>query len=57
MREERHFIFQSAAVAGEAAVRADDAVARNDDADRIPPDRACIDYSTLIISTSELKYS
>jgi hypothetical protein len=40
MREERLFIRQSAAVAGEASVRADDAVARGDDADRIPSDRA-----------------
>ena len=40
VRKERYFIFQPAAVAGEAAVRADDAVTRNDDADWIPSDRA-----------------
>ena len=40
MRKKRNLVSQPAAVAGEAAVRADDAVARNDDADRIPPNRA-----------------
>ena len=40
MREERHLVSQPAAVSCDTAVRADDAVARNDDADRIPPNRA-----------------
>ena len=40
MREERHLVFQPATVAGEASVCADDTVARNDDAYRIPSNRA-----------------
>ena len=40
MREQRNLVLDSAAIADERAVRANDAVAWNDKANRVPPHRA-----------------